>query len=241
MRRDQIYRVSIPESAIAAFRQLSRADYLEPLIAPRFAASFKTFLNSVASTVATSYPKRSGRTARDILMSARVKGGRTLESIEGWFLVHPSVHRNEFGATIRPTKAQKLAIPFGFAVWPDGSPKRRGPLSWKALGTFVYKSKRTGKEYIAYKTKGRGLVVLYVLVDAVTIKGTKRFPAAWNARLPSLYASWVAIMQEEINFVYDRAYNEQLKLVRPGALLPRLPSRIPNANNYVPRMLPRIK
>jgi hypothetical protein len=242
MERHQIYHAKIPDSAIAAFRVLSRSEFLEPLIAPRFAASFKTFLDSVAKTVAQRYPKRSGRSANEITMSARVRGGRrTLDSIDGYFLVSPQIYRNEFGARIRPSKSQKLAIPFGFAVWPNGSPKRRGPLSWKALGTFVYKSKRTGKEYIAYKTKGRGLVVLYVLVDEVVIKGTKRFPTAWNANIPSLYASWMAIMQEEINFVYDRAYAEQLKLVRPGMTLPRLPSRVPQASNYVPRMIPRFK
>jgi hypothetical protein len=208
--RLQIVRSQIPAGAITAFRRLSRSDVLERLTAPKFAAAFEEWLITVARTAAADFPARSGRGRQALMASARVRGGRTYDSIRGYFLVPSNVAVPEYGATVRPKKATKLAIPLPAALHPDGSPKRRGPLSWKPLGTFVYKSGKTGRSYIAYKNR-KGLVLLYLLVDKAEIPGGRYIRSAFDRMLPQLYAKFYTILTEQINLVYTANLEISLK------------------------------
>jgi len=236
--RYQIVKTSVPEGAIMAFRTLSRARYIEPTLAPKFAQSFETWLRQVAAVTALQYPKRSGRSAASLATSARVRGRTSLSTITGYFLVSAGIAANEYGASITPKNASKLAVPMPAALRADGSPKRIGPRSWSSLGTFIYKSKRTGGEYIAYKQRATGkLIVLYTLVDSVSLKGKRTLRSNYDRMLPKLYYVWNQILSEEIARVYSMDFLSELTKAQ-AKRVPQLP-RMPKASNYSVGLLPR--
>ena len=222
--RLQIVRSQIPRGAITAFQRLSRAPILEQLTAPRFAVAYKEWLTEVAMVAARDFPVRSGRGQRALQSSARVTGGRTFESIRGYFLVDSRIAVPEYGATVLPRNAKKLALPLPAALRADGSPKRLGPNSWRSLGTFIYKSKKTSQLYIAYRNK-KGLVLLYILVDRATIPGKRYIRSAFDRELPKLYAAFYAILEKQIEQVYQQDLEIQLRggkvYVGQGGLRPK--------------------
>jgi hypothetical protein len=248
MARVQIVNTQIPRGAISAFRALQRSQVLEQLVAPRFAATFGSWLADVARVTSMRYAKRSGKSAAEIYSSARVRGGNRLDSIRGYFLVSPAIAANEYGAIITPKDAQALAIPLPAALYPNGMPKRRGPNSWRNLGTFIYKSKKTGKAYIAYRRKEapKGeykLVLLYVLVDRAEIKPKRTLRNTYDEMTPKLYAQWADILKEEIDKVYAKMIEDDVKALKGGGKLGsmRQPSQKPNAQTHAAALLPRYK
>lgn len=117
--------------------------------------------------------------------------GTTLGTLRATLLGPTYIAQLEGGGTIEPTRSQKLAIPILFGLKPDNTPKLPSPRSWaNIVKTFVYKSKITGRSYIAYseKTQPRWgnpekmgeLRILYVLVDEVEIEGRGKILAAFN-------------------------------------------------------------
>ena len=238
MARYQILNATIPDRAIAAFRTLSRARYIEPRVAPRFAAAFEDFLKRVARTTAAQYPKRSGKSAAELPASARVRGSSSLASIRGYYLVSAKIAANEYGARVTPKNSKYLAIPMPAALRADGSPKRLGPRSWKSLRTFTYKSRKTGALYIAYRSGRQGLVLLYKLEEAVKVPAKRTIRNTYDRMLPSLYLSWTQILGEEINLIYSMDFLEELTSFQQRRV-PQMPSRIPSAQNYSAGLLPR--
>lgn len=234
----RILNTVIPRSAISSFRSLSRASEIEPIISPQFAESFRGWLQQVASLSAIRWPKRSGRSSVALAKSARVTGTYKLDNIHGYLLVSEAVMANEFGATILPKKSRKLAIPLEAALYPDGSPKRLGPKSWSSLGTFIYKSRKTGHSYVAYKSQRKGLVLLYLLVDKVQLKSKAIITSTYDMMLPQLEAEWTAILSEVIFEVYSREF-DLIYAQLTNLKLPKLPPKPPDARMHAARLLPR--
>lgn len=234
----RIMNVSLPRAAISQFLSLSRAPEMEPLIARELGESFSRWLKQVAQTAAVKWPKRSGRSAAAIASSARVFYASDLASIRGHMLVPPEVASNEYGSIIVPKHARMLAIPIADGLRPDGSPKRLGPRSWAPYNPFVYKSKRTGKLYIAYRTQRRGLVIIYVLVDKVELKAKRIISTTYDMMLPQLEAEWTMILTQVIDTVYSRAFDEVYAALT-DMKMPRLPPKLPDARLHASRLLPR--
>lgn len=146
-------------------------------------------------------PMRAGRSKRIMENGVRVFG-TTFISLRGHIIGPNYIAAHNKGATIVPTSAKALAIPLPKALRKDGSPKLRSPRSWKMMGSFIYKSKNTGRGYIAYKDKGGKLVLLYVLVQSVELKKHKGFlDRAWHKQLPFLTAELGAALLLELSGV----------------------------------------
>ena len=55
------------------------------------------------------------------------------------------------------------------------------------LRTFIYKSKRTGQAYIAYKNSAGELTLLYLLVDEAQLRKYQGFlDRAWDLQKPDI-------------------------------------------------------
>jgi hypothetical protein len=126
--------------------------------------------------------------------------GQRFGNLRGHIMGPSYIAAHENGATILPSNAHALAIPLPAALRADGTPKLPGPRSWKNVGSFIYKSKKTGKLYIAYRSAGGSLVLLYVLVDSVTLsKHTGFISKAWNRNKMGMFAQFGQIMMSEIS------------------------------------------
>ncbi len=108
--------------------------------------------------------RRKGNMLREIQQSVTVTG-RGLDAIKG-SISGPAVH--EFGATIRPTRSQYLAIPLDAAKDSTGTPLPMSPRQFR--DTFVARSKR-GNLLIFQKRGGRfgRIVPLFALKKQVKV------------------------------------------------------------------------
>lgn len=120
---------------------------------------------------------RTGNARNIMRASIRVFGSRNISNIRGYVLGPSYIQAQNDGAKILPKKSKALAIPLDAALRPDGSPKLPGPRSWANIRrTFIYKSKRNNRAYIAYNNGPDGrLVLLYALVDSVQLSSNKGF------------------------------------------------------------------
>lgn len=153
-----------------------------------------------------------------------------------------AVLANEYGTKnpILPKTARSLAIPILDGLYPDGTPKRLGPESWRSLGTFVYKSRKTGHSYIAYKPTGGKLKIVYLLVDHVKgLKEMRRIRNMYDAKLPELYALITDILQDAITEVYNQQFIDALNSIGPDLVMKRIPSVIPSADLHGERLTPK--
>jgi hypothetical protein len=128
-----------------------------------------------------SAPSRSGKSKRIMLNGIRTFGSRS-SGIRGHIIGPDYIAAHNEGATITPKKAKALAIPIGAALRPDGTPKLNGPRSWQNIvKTFIFKSRKTGQGYIAYRNGAGGVTLLYVLVDQAVLRQHSGFlDRAWN-------------------------------------------------------------
>jgi hypothetical protein len=126
--------------------------------------------------------------------------GTTLRSLRGHIIGPTYILAQEEGAIIRPVIAKALAIPLPAALRPDGSPKLPSPRSWQNLKrTFIYKSKRNGRAYIAYKNNAGGLTLLYSLVDEVEIKAKNALARAWGKNSDDLIRAFGRAFMIEVS------------------------------------------
>lgn len=134
-----------------------------------------------------SAPYRTGN-ARNVMRYGVRAFGQTFTGLRGHIIGPDYIAAHENGATILPKKAKALAIPLPAAQRPDGSPKLPGPRSWRNIRrTFIYKSRKTGKAYIAFKGASGRLTLLYVLVDSVTLSKYSGFLArSWERQIPDI-------------------------------------------------------
>lgn len=236
----EIVQATVPQNGINRLRSLKYGRDLERMIAPQLSSAFKSWLTQLAKGVAIDWPSKSGKSSQAILNSARVSGYANLESIRGYFLVPVQVAAHEYGTnTRRPQQARMLAIPILDGVYPDGTPKRLGPNSWRHLKTFVYKSKRTGNVYIAYRANGV-LKIVYLLVEAARgLKELRRFRNAYDLNVPKLYDQIQQIVSDAIVEVYITQFNDALNSIGEDLVMKRPPSVIPDAENHAGRLVPK--
>jgi hypothetical protein len=146
------------------------------------------------------FPVRTGR-GRNIALNGARAFGSSFNSLRGHIVAPGYIKMLEEGGDILPERSEWLAIPFGYALRPDGTPKLPSPRSWQNIRkTFIYKSKKTGGLYIAYKD-GDSLQVLYVLVEMVEVKGRGFLAKAWARRQSALARSFGQTMLSEISRV----------------------------------------
>lgn len=137
-----------------------------------------------------SAPNRTGRSKR-IMMNGVRAFGTSFASLRGYIVGPAYIAAHENGATILPKRARQLTIPLPPALRADGSPKLPSPNSWRnVLNTFIYKSKKTGNAYIAYKNTNDDLVLLYVFVDSAQLsKYTGFLSNSFDKSKPDLLAA----------------------------------------------------
>jgi hypothetical protein len=240
--RLQIVNSKIDPRALARLRALKYGSEIEKIVAPNMITYFRQWLKEVAMGVAQDWPRKSGRSASMLASSSRVTG-TTLDSLRGYFFVSQEIAVNEYGSNppaITPKRARKLAIPILDGCFPDGQPRRKGPESWRSLGTFVYKSKKNKNLYIAYKSKTDGqLKLLYLLVDAVKLKEMRLIRNAYDRRLPDLMELFVLFMQDAIVEVYNQQFMAALDSIDPQLKMRKVPSVIPSADLHGERLVPK--
>lgn len=174
---------------------VGRIGVLEPVLAERMADDLQRWTTRViAETLAsTRLHDRERFIYEQLISSVRIYGAYSLNLLRADFFADPWLRIHEYGGTIRPTGGRQfLAIPIHDALRPDGSPKFRNPASWKRWGSFVYKSKNTNKLYLAYKSAGGDLRILYVLVEEVEIPARLGLRQNAEALYPALYEAWAA-------------------------------------------------
>lgn len=179
--------------------------YFETAMVERMVTALREFLKEVAHDAYrdSGFTTRSGKMKRSLDKGLQVFGGIRVNDIHAHFVVPEYVAAHEYGAKILPKKAKVLCIPLPSALRADGTPKRRYPALWKPMGTFSYKSKKTGKAYLAYKDGRSGkLVILYAFVDFVQLKERLGLRKHYRDMLPILLAAWEGIIAEEMAKAY---------------------------------------
>jgi hypothetical protein len=205
VRNVKVFEVNVGPEMLSIFGALGRAKGAslrnQALIAAQVRVELKKALLAVVAKVVIDgdVGYRSGRARRTLLGGTRVFGTRFLD-IRGHIIGPGYVKLREEGGTIFPVAAEALAIPLPAALRPDGSPKLPGPRSWQGiLKTFIYKSKRTGKFYIAYKGATGRLTLLYVLVDSADFPAEGFLRDAWNSRRDNFMVAVGRIMLSTFN------------------------------------------
>lgn len=177
----RVFEVDLGDVANGIYAPLLRAQGLSGRATTRVTRVTRDAIRqALTDTIIRAYrdgsaPFRTGRTRLRLLSGVRAQGS-TLINLKGWIVGPTYVEAHEEGSTITPKRARALAIPLPPALRADGTPKLPGPNSWRNIvGTFIYKSRRTGQAYIAYKTAAGDLTLLYVLVDSATLSKYKGF------------------------------------------------------------------
>ena len=167
----------------------------EPRIAARAAVALQDWLmDVVAETVQASRLRDPDRNVYNQLMQGvKITGRSSLSTLVGRVDAYPWLFPHEFGAHIVPKGHKYLAIPLFHAMRPDGSLKYNNPSSWGRWGAFVYKQKRTGKLFLAYKGADGELRVLYILLPFVNIKATLGLNVTAKKALGALLSVWGVI------------------------------------------------
>ena len=206
MRNVRVFEVDLGGFIANVFGSLRRAAFsgrAEARMAVRMREELQSILTRVISDAIAdgSFPFRTGRSAAKLYSGVRVYG-TAFNNLKGHIIGPNYILRLEEGGTIYPVESEMLAIPLFSALRPDGTPKLPGPRSWGNIRkTFVYKSKKTGRAYIAYKGADKRLVILYVLVEEVEIKARRFLRKSWERLKPELMAAFGQIMLAEISRV----------------------------------------
>jgi hypothetical protein len=168
---------------------------------PRMRQALRDFLREVVDRAKSdrAINSRTGNIWKHLYAGISAPSVSSFGNLYGMISAEPWAAIHETGGRITPKTAEVLTIPMPAALYPDGRPKRRGPKSWKSLGTFSYQSKRTGQGYLAYKQKTTGkLVLLYVYVDAVTIRARLGLRRRARDIYRALVIEWGNILAEEM-------------------------------------------
>jgi hypothetical protein len=239
-RQLQIVNARVPRGGITKLRALALGEHIEQEITPRIGLAFRTWLSRVARSVAYDWPKKSGRSAIHLASASRVRFGSRLDTIHGYFLVPTPIAANEYGTGRRsPVSARALAIPILDGLFANGQPKRLGPNSWRSLGTFIYRSPRTGNRYIAYRAGGE-LKIVYLLVDGTKgLRALRAIRNQYDRHLPELYTTVTLILQDAIVRVYNQQFLDSLRSIDPTLRMRRVPRVVPTADLHAERLTPR--
>jgi len=180
-------------------------DFQSSVIAPLKAALVEAMRQAVEDTLNdTELRSPTGMLHRVLRSGVSATGTRTIDNLRAVIRAPGWVSLHEYGGTIRPVNSKALALPLPAALRPDGTPKRRGPNSWRSLGTRVFRSKKTGRSYIVY-TRGRGkqaeTVYLYVLVEEAHFKPKLGLRRHVNQVMPAILNAWAGILYDAITGV----------------------------------------
>lgn len=139
-------------------------------------------------------PNRTGRGYAQTRGRAQAFG-TSFASLRGHITAPLYLVAQDRGSTIEPVNARKLAIPVFEALRADGTPKLPSPNNWRMLGSFVYKSKRTGQAYIARRKPDGRVSVLYILVDSAQLRKHKNWAQnAIDRQMPRLANDFANIL-----------------------------------------------
>lgn len=210
-RKNPILEVRLGSAARPTLAAENRGHFekLERAIVPQMLRATDSWLRTVVQdTFRTGkHGRRTGKTEQQMLSDIRTSGTR-LDTMRAVVPADPWVFVLEYGARLRPKVSRYLAVPMPPALHPDGRPKRSGPKAWSSMSTFVLKMK-DGRKFIAYRNKNAGglgvgsasgsLVVLYRLVDAVTIPAGLGLRATFDRSAARLIAAWRAIIVQEMS------------------------------------------
>lgn len=193
-RNVRVFEADLSDIVPRALGPMLRAKGISGRAESRVAVQIRNALRAaLTGTVQRAYldgsaPKSRTGAGRRALLSGTRAFGRTFGTIRGHIIGPNYMKAHEEGATITPKNARALAIPLPAAQRPDGTPKLPGPRSWQnVVKTFIYKSKKTGNAYIAYKNTGGTLTLLYVLVDSATLSQYSGYLAkAWETQKPDI-------------------------------------------------------
>jgi hypothetical protein len=199
--KEPIFSFKIPDTARAAFAPLVKNKLLatERRIVPAMKQAMLNFMEDVVTDTlnTTQLTHKTGSLAKSLYQGIKVRG-TSLSNLEGIYRGEHYARIHEYGGTIRPTNAEVLTLPLPAALRPDGTPKLKGPRSWKRFGTFSYTSKKNGQGYLAYKNKSGKLVLLYIYVDLVRIKPKLGLRKMHTASLGGLLNVWGEIIVNEM-------------------------------------------
>lgn len=189
---------SFEKFAVPLFRQ-AMSDYMEDTVI--------TALND------TSIKNRTGRMAKSLVSGIKVRGSGRIDALSGTYRGIWYAKNHEFGKTIRPTNAKVLTIPLPAALRADGTPKLKGPTSWKRYGTFSYTGK-SGQGYLVYKNAAEKLVFLYMYVDVVKLLPKLGLRKAHFENLDNLIGELGQVMAAGMvnTNLYDYAIGKDSKL-----------------------------
>lgn len=200
--RVKVFSVDLSAATERAFGRLRKAKGFSLRSQQRMAQEMREAIERRLENVImdSSFPVRTGRSQRN--SSARAFGA-SFNVMRGHIIGPANIKVLNDGAEINPQDGEYLAIPFGEALRADGTPKLPGPLSWKNIrNTFIYKSKKTGERYVAYK-RGDGddstVVCLYVLIEMASVKPRRFMDKAWRNQSSALGREFGNIMVSEIS------------------------------------------
>lgn len=202
----RVFEVDVSSEAGRAFRPLLGAKGVsgraQTRVARRLRPALKKALTDMVEDVAALGFRRSGTAIRIMRSGIRVFG-TSFQALRGHIIGPTYVRAHEDGSVIKPKNAEALAIPLPAALRPDGTPKLPRPRMWQnTLNTFIYKSKRNGRGYIAYRGSSGRLVLLYALVEEVELSKHKGFlTRAWERRQGDLLEAFGRIMLDEFDEV----------------------------------------
>lgn len=207
-RNVHVFDVDLSDVAATIYRPLLRATGIsgraETRISRQVREALKDALRDMLSRAYAdgSAPVRTGR-SRGIMFRGVRAFGSNFNSLRGYIIGPDYIAAHNEGGTITPSGASALTIPLPAAQRSDGSPKLPGPRSWSnVLKTFIYKSKKTGNAYIAYKNKSGELTLLYLLVDEVQLRKYKGFlDRAWDFQKPDVIETFGRAMLFEMSQV----------------------------------------
>lgn len=202
MRKARIFDVDVGGATVAMFGALRRAAFTrrsEAVMARQMRVALRDMLEQIIRDAARdgSFPTRSGAGLRATRGGARAFG-QSFNSLRGHIVGPAYLKLLEEGGTLLPVNAEALTIPMEYALRADGTPKLRSPRQWQnILKTFIYKSKKTGRAYIAFKNGEGRLTLLYMLIDAAEFKGRQFLANAWSRRIDDLVNEFGQIMLAE--------------------------------------------
>lgn len=200
--RINVFSVDLSAATERAFGRLRQAKGFSLRAQQRMAQEMREAVEERLEMVIQDFPVRTGAAQR----SARARAfGTSFGNLRGVIVGPAYVKVLNDGAEIEPQSGEFLAIPFGEALRPDGTPKLPSPLSWKNIRkTFIYKSKKTDGLYVAYK-RGDGddaeVVCLYTLVPYASVMPRGFLDKSWRRQSSALGRELGQIMLQELSRV----------------------------------------
>ncbi len=146
---------------------------VEPTLTARIAEIFVEWMTGVINDTmaSTSVDDANNTIHNQLRRGIRAVGKRSLRTLRVTTRVKPYLYAMEYGKdNVTPKRSKFFTIPIFDGLRADGTPKFRKASAWKRYGSFVWVSPKTGKKFLAYKSKtDGGLKIIYALVAKIDI------------------------------------------------------------------------